>query len=393
MSAAAATMSFGFVSVTTAIGSAVFAAVAATSGCGSSAAGRPGADAGGDGAPALDRGPELPPPPFTIAALVAARIGSENSTGWPNVGRAVADVDWRAGPFARVALAIDLESSCFPFEKWASNRPPQGHNWPADCDAFDRNFNVFIEDPAGELAFPFEVIHAVTPFGGPLHLEVDLTDLANARPGGQRLRLELGGYSDPAGQVTGSNAGWTVSARIEVTPGAAPRRVLAALPLLLGQATAGQAAPEASWRVPAGTVAARLEYRTSGHGQGAQGPRCIGPAEEFCDRRHLIFVDGVMVDNVGPYRQDCAALCTLSHYGAADAGFDYCRENPCGDPASVRAPRANWCPGSMTAPFTWQELPMLVAPGDHTFAPRIADIAEGGSWQVSATYYAFGAEP
>jgi hypothetical protein len=319
------------------------------------------------------------------------RIGSANGSGWPHVGGAYGELDWGPGPFARVLLVAELETTCFPFDRWAANPPPAGQNWPADCDAFDRNFEIFLDDPGA--AVPHALVHAVTPFGGPARFEVDVTDLANARPGGHRLRADLISYSDTAGQVTGSNGGWTVSAWFEVTPGAAPRRVLAALPLLATRITAADPAPTASWEVPSGTTSARLEYRTSGHGQGPADSRCVGPAEEFCDRRHLVFLDGAMIDNVEPYRTDCGDLCTLAHYGPADAGFDYCQENPCGAIASVRAPRANWCPGSATAPITWDGLPALAAAGAHTFSVQVSQIAEGGHWRMSAVYYAYGDGP
>lgn len=332
-------------------------------------------DAGPDAGPA-------PALPFTIVALDRAGIGSVGSTGWANVGQAKADVDWQRGPFTGVTLVVDLESACFPFTRWSDDPPPAGQNWPADCDAFDRNFNVFIDD--------FEVIHAITPFGGPEHLELDLTDLANGLPGPHALRVDLESYPDGQGLVTGSNSGWTVSARLEVTPGPAPRHVLAVIPLYAGAISAGDPFPVVSWDVPAATIAGRLEYRTSGHGQGTQGPRCVGPAEEFCDRRHQILVDDTQIDNIEPYREDCRTLCTVAHYGAADAGFDYCQENPCGAMDSVRAPRANWCPGSMTPPFVWGNIPALAVPGSHTFSFQIRDIIPGGIWQASAIYTAYG---
>jgi hypothetical protein len=328
-----------------------------------------------------------PPAPFTIAALDQVGIGATGSTGWPNVGEAVADVDWGPGPFAKVALSVDLDSACFPFSKWSADPPPSGQNWPADCDAFDRNFDVLVDDDSGT---PFEVIHAITPFGGPEHLEADLTDLANALPGPHRLRVELVGYTDPAGVVTGSNGGWTLSARLEITPGPAPRHVLAIVPLYVGAIGPGDPFPVVSWEVPAGATGGRLEYRTSGHGQGPAAPRCIGAAEEFCDRRHQIFIDGVEVDNIEPYREDCQTLCTVTHEGPPDAGFDYCAENPCGAIASVEAARANWCPGSMTPPFVWEALPALATPGPHTFSFQILDIAAGGTWMASAIYTAYG---
>jgi Peptide-N-glycosidase F, C terminal len=359
-------------------------------GCGRGHGDAPEAGSGGfGGSAASDAGAEQPakPQPTTIVVLDRVGIGSTGSTGWANVGSARADVDWGAGSFAGATLIVDLDSACFPFSNWSADPPPSGQNWPADCDAFDRNFDVLLDDGA---ATPFDVIHAVTPFGGPAHLETDLTDLANGLPGRHTLRVDIPSYADPAGVVTGSNGGWTVSARIALVPGPAPRQVIAALPLYVGTVGAADAPPVVSWEVPAGATAGRIEYRTSGHGQGPVAPRCVGPAEEFCDRRHLIFVDGVQVDNIEPYREDCQTLCTVTHTGPVDGGLDYCAENPCGAIASVESPRANWCPGSMTPPFMWDALPALAVPGPHTFSFQILGIAAGGSWMASAIYFGYG---
>src|SRR5215831_9580036 len=370
-------------------------------GCGGSGHGAaPGGNSGGTGGgisgttggvvdAAAETVPDRPAEPqmITIVALDHVGIGSAGSTGWANVGSARADVDWGPGPFAQVNLIVDLESACYPFSKWSADPPPSGQSWPADCDAFDRNFNVFVAD-AGQT--PFEVIHAITPFGGPEHLEADLTDLANGLPGPHGLRVDIPSFADPQGAVTGSNGGWTVSARLELTTGPAPRPVLAAVPLYVCTVGAGDPPPVVAWEVPAGATGGRLEYRTSGHGQGAVAPRCVGPAEEFCDRRHLIAIDGVEVDNIEPYRQDCQSLCTVTHAGPVDGGLDYCLENPCGAIASVQSPRANWCPGSMTPPFVWDALAALAAPGSHTFSFQILNIADGGSWMASAIYFAYG---
>jgi hypothetical protein len=370
-------------------------------------------------------GPVVGQAPFAIAALTGVGLGSENGTGWPETGEAVRAVDWGEGPFHQVTLAVDLGTTCFPFETWADDPPPAGQLWPATCDAFDRNIDAYVEDDgeaqagaandgaandgavattedpgdAGALSplgGSFNVVHAITPFGGPEHLEVDLTDLANARPGKHRLRIHLESYSDPAGKVTGSNAGWTVSATIAVSPGPAPRRVLAAQALVAGRVGPGDAPSTSTFEVPAGAHAGRIEYRASGHGQGPRVVGCIGPADEFCARSHLVFVDGAEVDAIDLHRDDCQSLCTLTHHSPADAGlgppsgaFDYCAENPCGAASSVRAARANWCPGSMTAPQVWDGFAAFAVRGPHTFSTQIVDIGQDGSWLVSATYYAY----
>ena len=318
-----------------------------------------------------------------------ARIGSRNGSGWPNVGRASTDLVFGEGPYEKVTLVVDLDTTCFPFERWTADPPPMGQNWPPSCDAFDRNFNVVLDEPSADDAASgppaIEIAHAITPFGGPEHHELDVTDLANGLPGRHRLTVDIAGYSDPAGLVTGSNNGWTVSARMQITRGPAPRKVLAVVPLYAGVLQAGDMPPVIPFTVPAGTTTARIEYRASGHGGGDVGIGCIGPAEEFCNHPHRILVDGAEIEMLRAWRTDCGTLCTVTH----GPRFDYCLENPCGNMNSVVAPRANWCPGSMTPPFVWDDIPALAAPGSHSFGFGVTPILAGGNWQISAVYFAF----
>src|SRR5262245_46115235 len=75
--------------------------------------GGPGGDTDAGGDASLGDGADGSPPvwPYTVEALVNARIGSENSAGWPNVGEVYADFDWKQGPFAAVTLIVDLDTS------------------------------------------------------------------------------------------------------------------------------------------------------------------------------------------------------------------------------------------------------------------------------------------
>jgi hypothetical protein len=143
--------------------------------------------------------------------------------------------------------------------------------------------------------------------------------------------------------------------------------------------------------VPEGTASARLEYRTTGHG-GTLVPddaSCIGPAEEFCRRTHRVVLDGNDLAELVPWRADCDRLCTLASYeGDAFAVPEYCAENPTGLPASVRAPRANWCPGSVTPPFVL-ESPALSVSGEHELGISLDALAEGGQWVESVVYFAY----
>jgi Peptide-N-glycosidase F, C terminal len=320
--------------------------------------------------------------PHTITLFDRVRI---NSKGTVNVRQVDTDFAFDTGPYAKVTLEAQLDTSCFPFDKAAA--PPPGENWPADCDAFDRNYS-FIMDPAADAADPpgFEWVRAITPFGGPLSYTVDLTDLANARPGKRTARVSISTYSDAKGLVSGSNGGWWVTAKLKLEPGTPPRKVLAAVSLFNHSYKHDSGKQQVDVVVPAGTTSALVEYRVTGHG-GTQttDKACIGPAEEFCQRWHKISVDGKELQKLAPWRKDCDMLCTLTTYKT----LTYCKENPCGAISSVKAPRANWCPGSVTPPITFKPTDLTKA-GKHSFAYEIEGMAQGGSWRVSATYYAFG---
>ncbi len=322
----------------------------------------------------------------TLTVFDAERISSDSSA--PNFQHLNGDIAFEGGPFTSVKLITELGTTCFPFAGWKDNRPPTGQNWPADCDAFDRNFELSLDDPDSDTsAAPgLELIRAITPFGGPMHLERDLTAIANAAPGVHHLRAHITTYPDPAGLVTGSNAGWNVSAKVELTRGAAAEHPLAVLPLFYGDLLTADA-QSVSFTTPEGTTRAYLEYRTTGHGQ-AKGAifECNGPAEEFCSRTHTVLLDGAMLQTFTPWKS-CASACTLVTTDS-DAGFDYCAENPCGAIASVKAPRANWCPGSESEPIVL-DAPELAAPGNHEVSFQVSQIAMGGSVRVSLTYYAF----
>ena len=343
-------------------------------------------DSGGTGDAGADVATDTFASPYEVTILDRARIGSDSKG--ENFHSVAGSVDF-AGPYASATLIVELDTTCFPFEKWQDNPPPAGHNWPADCDAFDRLVSVSLDPPVAPKTEPpaIEMIRAVTPFGGPLTMEADITDLANARTGARTLQAHISTWSDASGQVTGANGGWFVTTRIKFVPGQG-RQVLAAKPLF--NASQSKPAPPNSlgFEIPPGTVDAKIEYRVTGHG-GSSSPSCLGPAEEFCIRNHDLYVDGDLVQSLIPWRDDCDTLCTLAHQGPSSGGFDYCVENPCGAIPSVKAPRANWCPGSVTPPIVVNS-PNLLTPGNHDFGWKIADVADGGSWRVSATLYAYG---
>jgi hypothetical protein len=332
----------------------------------------------------LDAAP--PSAPRSIQVFDQVRISSDDQA--EHVRKAGAELDFGAEPVSSARLIVELTSPCFPFEDWNDQEIPAGHNWPLLCDAFDRALTVSLDDPEqpGQGAPGLELLRAVTPFGGPATFESDVTDVVNGLPGVHRLQVDIGTWGDPEGIVSGAKGEWRVSVRVELEPGPAPRRVLAVQSLVFSSQT--EPAPAAlALSVPEGASLGRIEYRATGHGA-ANDPRCRGPAEEFCDRVHTLALDAEVVDEFIAWRDDCAELCTLAHFEDETRNFDYCAENPCGAESSVRAPRANWCPGSLT-PAHVVESAALASPGAHELETRVSELTEGGNWLISLTYFAF----
>lgn len=323
--------------------------------------------------------PSLPSEPATLVILDNARIGSKpQQPSYQRVTGVVALPDQAVG---KAKLVVDLETSCFPFAKWQTEPPPPGENWPASCDAFDRVFEISMLDPA------IEVVHAATPFGGPLHIEQDVSDIVNALKGSTRtFEAYISTYSDASGKVSGSNGGWNVSMRLELDSSSPPSNVIAVVPIFRGAITEGATDHAFPFLLPPGTKSARIEYVTSGHGLGTvSDAACIGGAEEFCKRTHSITIDDGPSAPKSAWRDDCDELCTMTAGGPG--GRSYCAENPCGAPQSVRAPRANWCPGSVTKPWVFEQ---PLGPGAHTLTVRVDEIAAPkGAFRVAAHAIAY----
>jgi hypothetical protein len=327
------------------------------------------------------------PHAFELSLWQHERINSHDDQ--PNFQNIFQTVSWGDGPFEKVTLTVDLESSCFPFESWSDDPPPMGQNWPPLCDAFDRNFEITMDDPKAQTdPIGIELVRAITPFGGPMHFEIDLTDLANGLPGEHRFKTHITTYSDGSGQVSGQNGGWWVSAKIQVKRGPAPRQVLQVIPLF--NDTYPQLLNQESKQFDIHPQAQKVEihYRATGHGGGNDpSVACIGPAEEFCKRTHVIEIDG-QSENFQPWRDDCQNLCTLTTGEVFGRMIQYCAENPMGSIDSVRAPRANWCPGSITAPKIFEIMDRSAA--NHQFSFKIANAFQERGWRISTVVMVFG---
>jgi hypothetical protein len=342
-----------------------------------------------DGSVPVDVDVDADPPPGPVEGRVVvpvfdnAHIVSVQDEPGGFFQRAVSTIDWGTDPVRRATLRVELRSPCYPFENWT--RPPLGHRWPSECDAFDRNFE-FVMLPAEGSGLPgVELVRAITPFGGPMTFEVDITPVVLAHPGERTIEVHIATWPDGEGQVSGSRGGWYVDAEVVLVPGAPARPLLAFVPLINHSLGFGAEVPPIPFEVPEGTAEAWIEYRTTGHGGGAIGASCIGPAEEFCRRFHTIFVDETPLQVWEPWRTDCASYCTR----VQGERFEYCGENPCGSIQSVEASRANWCPGAITPPEVLRSRTLL-QPGPHTFRYEVEGVVEGGSWRTSAFFVAWG---
>jgi hypothetical protein len=379
-------------------------------GTGGAAGGVGGLSSGGGGAVAGGGGPTPPPSgsegsgaggsqPVSPDAPVDLPAGAKEArlldrvrvSGVANEGKdrhARAMLDLGPGPFSDVRLTVELDTTCYPFERSNDDPPPAGQLWPPKCDAFDRRFEVLLDPASNPGEKPgIELVRAITPFGGPMRFEADITDVVNGLPGAHVFEAFIDTWPDRAGQVSGSDGGWFVTATVVATPGKAPREVLAVIPVYFDSQTMPEVGPF-QVTVPPGTSKTRIEYRTTGHTLSFDGTidrsACNGPAEEFCRRTHTLLADGLPIAEFSPYRADCSSLCKLVTRPGTNRM--YCEQNPRGAIASVRAPRANWCPGDASAP---KVIDGSLSVGSHQLSWRVSGIQNGGMWRTSATLFAY----
>src|SRR5204862_4144521 len=92
------------------------------------------------------------------------------------------------------------------------------------------------------------------------------------------------------------------------------------------------------------------------------------------------------------WREDCTSFCTLTTVG----GRSFCKESPTGAVGSVRAPRANWCPGALVAPWTVDvtgsvkpgataTVAYVAPPYENTCRPGVA-VCEGCAFNTGCDY-------
>lgn len=272
--------------------------------------------------------------------------------GKPNRQKAEAQLDLPKGTYQRATLTVVLKTGC---------QLPRSFPYNDACDPYDRLLTVTAD--SSTRGTPLELLRAITPFGGNMTYEADVTDYTGWLAGKRTVTIKITTYADPKGKVAGKDAQWKVSAHIDYEKGTPKREVVSVVPLYFHSHTKAKVVEPKRITVPSGATAARLRLRTTGHGT----PGC----DEFCKKRHRVWVNGLTKLDVKPWRE-CKSLCK------PDATKTYCKENPYGAVQSVLAPRANWCPGHATKPISI-DVSDLKASGDGGPLPPVDAGPDGGS--------------
>jgi hypothetical protein len=348
-------------------------AVALQAGCGggdSEADGRPDGTGADDGEPADEGDGEAEAEPAEDAPEVPSDDGADEAAGEgaapvevpvfsgeivsgvadrPNTREIEAEVDLpEAGPFRLIEVVFDLHTYC--------RRPTA---WSDECDPYDRFTNVVV---FGDDENAFEILRGITPFGDEGHYERDVTDYAPVLSGHRRIKLLVTTYADPTGAASGTNAQWGVDLLLRYHPGTPPREVLALIPVGGVVSYGPDTSPtETDLVIPGGAAGALILYYATGHG-------AVGypPCDEFCRKTHTVDVDDGELWSQAPWRSDCADFCELDARG-------YCEGNQWGDPGSVRASRANWCPSDIVHPYEI-DAGAALSPGSHRVRYAVADV-------------------
>jgi hypothetical protein len=234
-----------------------------------------------------------------------------------------ADLDLPTGQWKTVSLQVHL--GC-----------PSG-----GCDRYDRWGYIGVANGAGMNETDTEIARFATPFGGTVDWTTDVTALSPLLTGHKRLMVQIDTWVGPNRPP---GAGWVVDAKLTFTPGTPDRVPIQVIPLWdvtkfdVGDPAQPPAIPARMVAIPAEADAVEIRSFITGHGQGN-----LQNCGEFCPKMHTYTVGGMNFQK-RIWRDDCASFCTLA---TTPAGQQYCRESPTGQVASVRAPRANWCPGAL----------------------------------------------
>jgi len=316
--------------------------------------------------PAVDGGPTM-----SIAIFTAQHL--DGIQGSPTFQSATATATIPPGCWSNAILRLHQVTHC-------TGHPPAGQNWPPLCDPYDRLAQVTLADPRTTQLL---LLDAVTPFGGESTWDQDVTDYLPALTGAHSFNVDIGVWADGAGMATGTMASHDIDVTLILTPGAPPHDVLSVQPLFHGGITPSNKSITAMFEAPKGSLHGRIDFFTSGHG-GNGNPPC----DEFCQKENVLSVDSTALYDDNPW-VDCSDNCDQAPGKASCLGmtFDYtCKQNPTACPASAVAPRSNWCPSKIIAPFAL-DLPTSALTGQHTVDFTVLDVSGDFEVGLAAVFY------
>ncbi|GEM_PF-3873036 len=222
----------------------------------------------------------------------------------------------------------------------------------ADCDPWDRIGSITMEAPSADGQMQtLELIRFITPFGNSNTYVQDLSSYSPLLRGTKTVKAYVSTFLGK----------WFVTLKLKFRKSTLNAPVTAAFPIFYSQfVSAANGDNTMTIQIPQNRHV-QLAFRSTGHN--SQGRNC----DEFCQKVNEIYVDGMLVKQLVPWRVDCGSMLPL---------------NRCGSTASVALSRAGWCPGDIVRPYLI-DLGSL-APGTHTVRVRIVDIEpNGGYWRTS----------
>ncbi|MFH1501493.1 MAG: peptide-N-glycosidase F-related protein [Candidatus Eisenbacteria bacterium] len=315
-------------------------------------------------------------PALGAAPLVVEIFSSESIHFHPAVPDTFASPGVTAEENGRVVVTtVAVEPSEWPHRIVARvSTGPIPKDDVSVADPWDRAGNVQLRVPGGP---PLELVKFVTAYGGVTEREVDVTHLAPALEG----ECEFAGFVD-----TWLSPAWKLSLSLEFRPAdewelletnASPAASDWVLPVLYEQdATATDLGPsgyDVEVLIPEGTERVVLHYLTSGHCTDGR------DEDEFKSKDNVMSVDGVVVERMRPWRDDC---------GSFRAVNPYTRRWSNGWWSSDYA-RSGWCPGDAVPPVR-VDLTDHLTPGVHVMTFNVEGVRPRdendhyGYWRLSA---------
>lgn len=200
------------------------------------------------------------------------------------------------------------------------------------CDDWDRLAYIEAKAPNGDWV---EIIRYITPYGVPCDHSLDVTDFASILQGNTEIRMYI---------ETWGTGGWKLDLDLTYSAGTPDFLYSTVQKVWHGNYNFGdpanlQPVDTVTVEPGIGVEAATLRLVTSGHGWGSNN---TGNAAEFYHAVHHVKVNAVQ-----SFEQDLWTTCNPNPDGCQPQSGTW------------QYSRAGWCPGSISAPYTYDLTPLL----------------------------------